>query len=604
MFSSPLIDTSPDMCSVHGFPRRLHLFVLMSMWLGMVGNGSTLAQTPQPEPESRAIGTLDRPFGPAKQTRSFAVGRNGMAATSHPLATMAAIDVLRSGGNAVDAAIAANAVLCVAEPMSCGLGGDLFAIVHHQADGKRYGLNASGRSPASLTLKTFQQQNLKTIPLTGVLPWSVPGCVSGWQSLHEKFGSRDIKELLAPAIDAAENGFVVTPIIAGYWKSAEPTLREFEDASKVFLVDGERSPEAGEVFRNPPLARTLKRLADVGLDDFYRGRIARRLAKYSGAKEGFLSEGDLAEHRAEWVEPVSTDYRGYRVWELPPNGQGIAALQMLNVLSGYDLSKFTHGDPNYLHRLVEAKKLAFADRATYYADPALVDVPVDELISKEYADKQRARIDPRRAATDVPAGDPQLQHGDTIYLTVVDKDRNVCSLIQSTYYGFGSKMVPPELGFAIQNRGALFVLDETHANRFQPRKRPFHTIIPALVTQDNRPVLTFGVMGGDMQPQGHVQVLVNWIDFGMNIQMAGDAARVRHLGSASPGGEAADAKGGEVVAESGISQEAVAALRAMGHQVKRGKTGMGGYQAIEIDWENGTLRGATESRKDGIAIGY
>ena len=357
------------------------------------------------------------------------------------------------------------------------------------------------------------------------------------------------------------------------------------------------------MFRNPDMAATLKRIATEGTDEFYRGETARRIAEYSKSVGGFLDASDLADHSAQWVTPVGVDYRGYRVWELPPNGQGIAALQMLNVLSGYDLSQYGPGHPEYLHRLIEAKKLAFADRAKFYADPDRSKVPVDTLIGEAYGDAARGRIDPDRAATEVPAGDPQLAHGDTIYLTVVDKDRNACSLIQSTYYGFGSKMVPTGLGFAMQNRGALFALDDDHANRYEPRKRPFHTIIPAMVTRDDRPVLSFGVMGGDMQPQGHVQVLVNWIDFGMNIQAAGDAARVRHRGSATPTGLPADG-GGVVIAESGITEAAIEALRQRGHRVERGRTGMGGYQAIQIDWEGGVLRGASESRKDGVALGF
>ncbi|MEM6472456.1 MAG: gamma-glutamyltransferase [Planctomycetota bacterium] len=549
-------------------------------------------------------GTFDRPFGWERQSRSVAVGKSGMAATSQPLATAEAIDVLKSGGSAVDAAIAANAVLCVTEPMSCGLGGDLFAIVWDAETETLHGLNASGRSPSALTMSEFKRRELTEIPLAGPLPWSVPGCVSGWSALHKKFGDKPFDELLQPAITAANDGFVVTPIIAGYWKSAEPVLRERSGSSSVFLVDGERSPLTGELFRNPAMGETLGKIASGGANEFYQGSIAEELVRYSEQQGGFLSAKDLAEHKADWVEPVSVDYRGYRVWELPPNGQGIGALQMLNVLGGYNLRQYGPGHPEYLHRLVEAKKLAFADRAQFYSDPSMVDVPIKELISSKYANSQRDRIDPDRAATDVPYGDPKLIHGDTIYLTVVDKDRNCCSLIQSTYYGFGSKMVPPKLGFAIQNRGALFALRDDHPNRYEPKKRPFHTIIPAMVTKDDRPVLSFGVMGGDMQPQGHVQVLVNWIDFGMNIQAAGDTARVRHIGSATPTGMSGDEQGGTVLVESGISDEAIKLLKRKGHQVEPSKSGLGGYQAILIDWKNGTLQGATETRKDGVAIGY
>ena len=556
------------------------------------------------DPTRRLPGTFDRPFGWNKQSRSMAVAKHAMAATSHPVATQAALDVLRRGGNAVDAAIAANAMLTVVEPMSCGLGGDLFAMVWDAQGNQLHGLNASGRSPANLTIDEFRKRGLETIPLSGELSWSVPGCVSGWQALHQRFGVAAMEDLLLPAAAVAEDGFVVTPVIAGYWKKAEEALGETEPASQTFLVDGQRAPEVGTVFKNPDAANTLRRLATAGWDDFYRGQIADQLVRYSDQVGGYLTKSDLANHRADWVQPVGVDYRGYRVWELPPNGQGIAALQMLKVLEGFDLQRYGPGHPEYLHRLVEAKKLAFADRARYYADPSMVDVPVDELISQEYADRQRTRIDVDQAAVNLQPGDPRLQDGDTIYLTVVDKDRNVCSLIQSTYHGFGSKRVPEGLGFALQNRGALFVLDDEHPNRYQPGKRPFHTIIPAMVTREDRPEISFGVMGGDMQPQGHVQVLVNLIDFEMDLQAAGDAARIRHVGSATPAGVAEQPGGGTVVAESGISESALTALRNRGHQVRRGNSGMGGYQAIRIDWENGTLQGATEARKDGIALGY
>jgi gamma-glutamyltranspeptidase/glutathione hydrolase len=560
------------------------------------------SQSPQTPP---LVGTYDRPFGWTRQSRSVAVAANAMAATSHPRATLAALDVLKEGGSAADAAIAANAVLCVAEPMSCGLGGDLFAIYWDASSKTLHGLNASGRSPASISAAVFAEKGLDEIPLEGPLPWSVPGCVSGWTQLSQRFGRKPIRDVLSPAIKIAEDGFVVTPIIAGYWKAAEADLAKYSDSARTFLVNGNRAPEAGELFRNPSMARSLRRIAEGGSDAFYRGPIAETIVAFSEANGGYLAMDDFASHAAEWVQPVAVDYRGYQVWELPPNGQGIAALQMLAMLRGYDVARFAGpGDPEYLHLLIEAKKLAFADRARFYADMQFADVPVEQLISDAYAERQRRRFDPMRAATDVPAGDPKLVHGDTIYLTVVDADRNCCSLIQSTYYGFGSKVVPGDVGFTMQNRGALFALDEQHPNRLQPRKRPFHTIIPAMVTRDGRPELVFGVMGGDMQPQGHVQVLVNWIDFGMNIQAAGDAARVRHSGSATPTGTPGDGSGGTVMLESGVSEHAAEVLRHKGHQVTRAKSGMGGYQAIRIDWQRGTLQGATETRKDGVALGY
>jgi gamma-glutamyltranspeptidase/glutathione hydrolase len=526
-----------------------------------------------------------------------------MVATSHPWAAQVGLDVLRGGGNAVDAAVAVNAMLGVVEPMSCGIGGDLFAIYYDAASERLCGLNASGRSPFALTRDEFARRGLEQIPTYGPLSWSVPGCVSGWQALLRRFGTRSWEELLAPSIATAEEGFPVTEVIAGYWQGAEQQLREWPDSAATYLIDGTRAPRYSEVFRNPRLAASYRQLADTNGDAFYRGEIAQQIVEFSEDNGGFFSLRDFTEHRAEWVEPVSVTYRGYEVWELPPNGQGIAALEMLNILEGYDLRSWGPGHPEYLHHFVEAKKLAFADRAEFYADPAFADVPVQELISKPYARRQAKRIDSERAATDVPAGDPLLEHGDTVYLTVVDKDGNCCSLIQSIFHGFGSQVVPGDAGFALQNRGALFALDPTHRNRLEPHKRPFHTIIPAMVTRDGRPWLCFGVMGGDMQPQGHVQVLVNLIDFQMNIQAAGDAPRVRHFGSATPTGSPAEGTG-TVAVESGISRDAVEALRAKGHTVIRARGGFGGYQGILIDGDNGVLRGASESRKDGAAMGY
>ncbi len=526
-----------------------------------------------------------------------------MVATSHPLAAQAGLDVLKGGGNAVDAAIAVNAMLGVVEPMSCGIGGDLFAIYWDNKTQKLYGLNASGRSPYRLTRQVFKERGMDTIPFEGPLSWSVPGCASGWEELRRRFGSRPLSVLLEPSIQTAEEGFPVTEIIANYWRGGERSLRKWPDSATTYLVDGERAPRYGEVFRNSRLAAAYQLIVDEGVDAFYKGEIAEKIVTFSESNGGFLSQRDFADHSSEWVQPVSTNYRGYDVWELPPNGQGIAALQMLNVLEQHDLGSLGPGHPEYLHLLVEAKKLAFADRAKYYADPAFGDLPTDALISKEYGQQRADLIDSAKAADDALAGDPKLNHGDTVYLTVVDKDRNCCSLIQSIFYGFGSKVTPGDVGFVMQNRGALFALDEHHLNRLEPHKRPFHTIIPAMVTRDGKPWFCFGVMGGDMQPQGHVQVLVNLIDFGMNIQAAGDAARVRHFGSATPTGQPAQGVG-TVQVESGISDEAVEALRAKGHRVVRSRGAFGGYQGILVDWENGVLRGATEPRKDGAAVGY
>ncbi|HVW00241.1 MAG TPA: gamma-glutamyltransferase [Planctomycetaceae bacterium] len=550
--------------------------------------------------DERAIGGYDRPAQHPKQSRSETVAVHGIVATSQPLAAQVGLDVLKSGGNAADAAIAASAMMGLVEPMSCGIGGDLFVIYWDAKTQKLYGLNASGRSPYGLTREIVQQRGLKELPETGPLSWSVPGCDDGWEQLRAKFGTRPLAELLQPAIAHAEEGFAVTEIIARGWGSSG--LREWPDSVRTYLPGG-RAPRTGEIFRNPDLAASYRLIAEHGPAAFYTGDIAKQIVAFSEANGGYFSLRDFADHRSEWVDPVSTNYRGYDVWELPPNGQGIAALEMLNLLEGYDLRALGAFSPEYLHLLIEAKKLAFADRAAFYADMAFERVPVSQLISKEYANRQRKRINPDRAATDVPPGDPKLGHGDTIYMSVVDKDRNCCSFIQSNYFGYGSQVVPGKVGFCLQNRGTLFSLDAHHPNRLEPHKRPFHTIIPAFVTREGKPWFCFGVMGGDMQPQGHVQVLVNMIDFGMNVQAAGDAARLQHLGSATPTGRPMEAGGGTVTVESGFSDATVQALKAKGHRVVRGG-GYGGYQGILIDAEHGTLHGGTDPRKDGCAIGY
>ncbi|WP_240928076.1 gamma-glutamyltransferase [Thalassoroseus pseudoceratinae] len=549
------------------------------------------------------IAEFDRPAGPEFQGRSVVMGRNGMIATSHPWAAQVGLDILRSGGTAVDAAIAANAMLGVVEPMSCGIGGDLFAICWDQSTGQLHGLNASGRSPKSLDRSVFAKRGLEEIPFSGPLSWSVPGCVDGWEELRRRFGQKSLAEILAPPIETAEQGFAVSEIIASHWLTAEDSLAEWADSKRVYLPNGV-APKAGEVFRNSELASSYRAIAEHGRDAFYCGEIAGRIVQFSKENDGFLTATDLAEHQSEWVDPVSTNYRGYDVWELPPNGQGIAALEMLNLLSGFDVAAMGRRSADFVHLFIETKKLAFADRARFYADPAFAAVPIAELISQSYADAQRKRIDMTKAATDVPAGDPKISRGDTVYVTAVDKDRNCCSLIQSNYYGFGSKVVPGEVGFVLQNRGALFALDDTHPNRLEPGKRPFHTIIPAMVTRDGRPCFCFGVMGGDMQPQGHVQVLCNLLDFGLNVQAAGDATRVQHFGSATPTGQPQEPNGGRVAIENGISEEVRAELTRRGHELIESPGSFGGYQGIWIDWEKGVLHGGTESRKDGTAVGY
>ena len=548
--------------------------------------------------------SADRPTGEAgKAGRSVTVALNGMVATSHPLAAQVGLDVLKSGGNAVDAAIATSAAMGLMEPMSCGVGGDLFAIVWDAKSQKLYGLNACGRAPMRASVSLFRdEKKLDEIPTLGPLSWSVPGCVDGWDELRRRFGTRSFEQLLAPSIRYAEQGVAVPEVIAGYWRGAEGN--DDGDFRKVYLLPDGRSPRVGEVFRNPALARTYRLIADGGRDAFYRGEIADRLVAFSERKGGLFAAEDFARHASEWVEPVRTTYRGYDMWELPPPGQGIAALQMLNMLEPHDVPALGATSADYWHLFVEAKKLAYADRAKFYADPAFADVPVATLISKAYAAERVKLFNPARAMTDVAAGDAKLGKADTIYLCVVDKDRNCVSLINSNYYGFGSGLAPGDLGFAIQNRGTLFSLDASHANCLKPGKRPFHTIIPALATKDGKPWLTFGVMGGDMQPQGHVQVLVNLIDFGMNVQAAGEAPRIEHVGSATPTGKPPAPNGGTVRGEPGIPDDVVVDLIRRGHEVVRVPVNGGGYQGILIDPATGVLHGGTEVRKDGAAVGY
>ncbi|MEE8528848.1 MAG: gamma-glutamyltransferase [Gammaproteobacteria bacterium] len=544
---------------------------------------------------------FDRVEGDTFASRSEVIAQHGMAATSQPLATQIALDILKQGGSAVDAAIAANAALGLMEPTGCGIGGDLFAIVWDAGTKRLHGLNASGRSPRSLTREYFVENGYEKIPAYGPLPVSVPGAVDGWFELHAKFGRLDMAEVLAPAIRYAREGFPVTEVIAHYWKLNTPARSEWPGFAEVFLPDG-HPPEKGEIFKNPALANTYEKLATGGRDAFYKGEIARTIDAFMKEHGGFVRYEDLASHTSEWVDPASTIYRGYDVWELPPNGQGIAALQILNLLEGFDIAGMGLDSSEYVHTFIEAKKLVFEDRAKYYADPDFNEIPVDVLVSKEYGDKRRALIDPEAAATEYPAGDIS-EHGDTIYLTVADSDGNMISLIQSNYRGMGSGMVPVELGFNFQDRGELFSLEEGHFNVFEPGKRPFHTIIPAFVTRDGKSWLSFGVMGGGMQPQAHAQIIVNLIDFGMNLQEAGDAPRIRHEDSSQPTGERMT-DGGHVLLESGFSEATVEGLVKRGHDVRRDNSGFGGYQAIRRDAKNGVYVGASESRKDGYAAGY
>ncbi len=544
----------------------------------------------------------DRVTGQPFASRSEVIATEGMAATSQPLATQVALDILKAGGSAVDAAIAANAALGLMEPTGCGIGGDLFAIVWDAEKKELTGLNASGRSPALMTLDYFKDNGLDLIPAFGPLPVSVPGAVDGWFELHERYGKLPMDEVLAPAIRYAENGFPVSELIAYYLDLSARRFEEYPGFSETWMPGG-ATPRKGEVFRNPDLAKTYRLIAEEGRDVFYRGEIAEAIDSLMREQGGLLRYDDMAEHTSDWITPVSTNYRGWDVYELPPQGQGIAALQMLNILEAYDLAAMGYGSADYIHTLVEAKKLAYEDRAKFYADMDFVDVPVQMLISKDYADARRKLIDPEKASLELPAGDAALEDGDTIYLTVADKDGNMVSLIQSNYRGMGSGMVPGGYGFMLQDRAELFSLDPEHANVVAPRKRPFHTIIPAFVMKDGEPLMSFGVMGGSMQPQGHVQIIVNMLDFGMNLQEAGDAARIRHGGSSQPTGERME-DGGTVYLESGFPAEAIEELKARGHKLSESRGSFGGYQAIYYDKEKGVYFGASESRKDGAAAGY
>lgn len=545
----------------------------------------------------------DRVTGESFATRSEVFAQHAMVATSQPLATQIGLDILKRGGNAIDAAIAANAALGLMEPTGNGMGGDLFAIVWDAKTGKLYGYNGSGHSPKSLSLQWFKDNGYTKVPPYGPLPVTTPGAVDGWFALHDRFGKLPMKSVLAPAIGYARDGFPLSELIAYYWGLSVPRLSKFPGFSEQFTING-HAPAKGEIWKNPNLANTLETIAKGGRDAFYKGAIAHNIADYIKAQGGFLSYEDLAAHKGQWVEPVSTNYRGYDVWELPPNGQGIAALQMLNILEGYDLKSYGFGSAEYIHLFVEAKKLAFADRAKFYADPDFAKAPVAKLISKEYAAERRKLISMDKAANEVAPGDFKLD-GDTIYLTTADQWGNMVSLIQSNYRGMGSGMAPPGLGFILQDRGEMFVLKEGHANTFAPGKRPFHTIIPAFITKDGKPWMSFGVMGGDTQPQAHTLIVSNLIDFGMNLQEAGDAPRILHDGSTSPEGQVAEmTDGGAIQLETGFDYSTIRELMRMGHKVEFANGPYGGYQAIRWDEKNKVYIGASEGRKDGQAAGY
>ena len=523
---------------------------------------------------------IDRVTGKNFATRSEVLATHGMVCTSVPAATQVGLEMLKRGGSAMDAAIAANATLGLMEPVSNGVGGDLFAIVYSAKENKLYGINGSGRSPLGLTYYQMRAEIEKLqeppspqsspwlgrggreaagegralkIPPLGMLPISVPGCVDAWAELHKKFGKLKLSDDLAPAIHYAEEGFPVTDLIAYYWAFGPRLYKGLPGAFlETYTLDGKgRTPAKGDIFKNPALARTLRLIGEKGRDAFYRGEIADKIDAFMRANGGFLRKIDFEKHISTWVEPVSVNYRGYDVFELPPNGQGIATLQILNILEGFDLRAMGRNSPETLHTMIEAKKIVWADRAKFYADPAFAKIPLTGLLSKTYAAERRKLIDPNHAAKEVEAGNPALDQGDTIYLCTADDEGNMVSLIQSNYRGMGSGIVVPGLGFMFQDRGELFSMDPQHANVYAPGKRPFHTIIPGFVMKDGKPWEAFGVMGGDMQPQGHVQVLTNQIDFGLNVQEAGDASRWHHEGDNEPTGEKME-NGGYVEVESGI----------------------------------------------------
>jgi gamma-glutamyltranspeptidase / glutathione hydrolase len=556
---------------------------------------------------SASLPAADRIVGSEFASRSMVIAPHAMAATSQPLATQIALQIMQSGGNAIDAAIAANAALGLMEPTGNGIGGDLFAIVWDAKTQKLYGYNGSGRSPASLSLAEFQRLKLTEVPPLGPLPVTVPGAVDGWFALHKRFGKLPMKTLLQPAISYAREGFPLTAVIAYYWNLSVPKLAKFPGFLEQFTKAG-RAPQEGELWRNPNLARTLMLIAEKGRAGFYQGPTAKLIATYMKAQGGYLSEQDLANHHGEWVEPMSSNYRGYDVWELPPNGQGVTALQILNLMEGFDVKAMGFASAAYVHAFVEAKKLAFADRAALFADPDFAKTPVLELLSKTYAAQRRKQIDPLRAAQSVGAGLKALDEGDTIYLTTADSAGNMVSLIQSNYRGMGSGMAPyvdgVGLGFILQDRGEQFVLKAGHPNSFAPNKRPFHTIIPAFISKDGKPWVSFGVMGGAMQPQGHAQIVMNLVDFGMNLQEAGDAPRIQHDGSTEPAGQnTAMRDGGVLNLETGFRYDVIRALMRKGHTIVFADGPYGGYQAI-MRGNDGVYFGASETRKDGQAAGY
>ena len=544
------------------------------------------------------IFAYDRITGLEFATRSEVIAVNGMAATSHPLATQTAISILKNGGNAIDAAIAANAVLGLVEPTGCGIGGDLFAIVWNANEKKLYGLNSSGPAPIGISIDKLKEVGINKIPPYGALPVTVPGAVAGWSALHKKFGTLDFELLFTDAINYAENGFPVTELIAYYLNRSSEVFATYPNFKKVWMPNG-HTPKKAELFKNQLLAQNYRDIARTYGLEFYNGTIANDIVKSVNDAGGYFSKNDLSSYKPEWIEPVSTNYRGLDVWELPPNGQGIAALQILNILENFNIEAMGFGSAEYIHLFTEAKKLVFEDRAKYYADTSFANVPVQELISKEYALERSKLLNLKKASKTYNPGN--IESGDTIYLTVADKFGNMISLIQSNYRGMGSGIIPDNSGFMLQDRGEMFSMDKNHMNALKGGKRPFHTIIPAFVTKNDEPYISFGLMGGAMQPQGHAQIIINLVDFKMNLQEAGDAPRIRHAGSSQPTGEMMN-DGGYLSLEKKISSEEIKKLKKLGHKFQYDLGGFGGYQAIML--KDGVYLGASESRKDGHASGY
>jgi len=521
--------------------------------------------------------------------RSVVMSTEAMAATSQPLATEAALQVLREGGNAIDAAIAASAVLSVVETYSSGIGGDCFILYHEASSGQLHALNGSGPSPAAADIDTVRARGYETMPDQGILSVTVPGAVDAWYQANRKLGRLDFDKLLQPAIHYAENGYAVSPVIALNWKKHEAVLTQTPEASRAYLVDG-KAPVAGAIHRQPDLARSLRTIASKGRDGFYLGEIAAEIVRYSDSQNGLFTLDDLADYESEWVDPISSNYRGYEVFEIPPNGQGITTLMALNILAQTEVAKLEHLGADHVHLLSEAFTLAMAERDRFVADSRFKPLPVAEMLSAEFAQSQFERIDMQRALSQ-PVTSAMPNHRNTIYLSVVDKDRNACSFINSVFYSWGSGLVAGSTGINLQNRGAGFVLEEGHFNQLEPRKRPLNTIIPAMVYHEGKPVLSFGVMGGQYQAMGQTYVLSNWIDYGMDIQQALDAARFMLYD-------------GVLDVEVGVPERTRQGLVDKGHTVVEDDGPHGGGQAVLIDWEQGTLHGGSDPRKDGCAMGY